>query len=51
MVFLYTILIFLIVNYIAHIGALKMGSVGTLGLTWVNKNGKIGNILYKVYIY
>ncbi len=25
---------------------MKMGYVGTLGLTWAEKNGKIGNILY-----
>ncbi len=30
---------------------IKMGSVGTLGLTRARKNGKIDNILYKVYIY
>jgi hypothetical protein len=29
---------------------IKVGGMGTLSLTQANKNGKIGNILYKVYI-
>ena len=28
---------------------IKMGSMGTLDLTWLGGNGKISNILWRVY--
>ena len=50
MVFLCAILIFFYSELNCPYQCIKVGGMGTLSLTQANRNGKIDNILYGVYI-